>query len=92
MVNQVRDSLSFKIEETGLECPELESNPIFKNLRSRLRLFFFQHEDFRRRKGVSRQTATLANKSHVNFSFKVELHKALKRLLREVVITKDKGT
>jgi len=48
LVDQVRQSVSFKAEETGLECPELESNPIFKLLRNRVRLFFFQQEDFRR--------------------------------------------
>ena len=47
-VDQVRESVSFKAEETGLECPELESNPIFKLLRNRVRLFFFQQEDYRR--------------------------------------------
>jgi hypothetical protein len=51
LVNEVRDSLSFKIEESGLECPELEGNPIYKNLRNRLRLFFFKREDTRRRNG-----------------------------------------
>lgn len=48
LVSDVRDSLAFQIGETGLECPELEGNPIFKNLRNRLRLFFFQQEDHRR--------------------------------------------
>ena len=47
-VEQVRQSVSFKAEETGLECPELENNPIFKLLRNRVRLFFFQQEDYRR--------------------------------------------
>jgi len=37
----VRESVSYKTEETGLECPELEQNPIFKLLRNRVRLFFF---------------------------------------------------
>lgn len=57
-VNEVRDSLSYKIEESGLDCPDLESNPIYKNLRNRLRLFFFKREDHIRNKGesvVSRQ-------------------------------------
>ncbi len=47
-VNEVRESVSYKTEETGLECPELEQNAIFKLLRNRVRLFFFQQEDFRR--------------------------------------------
>lgn len=55
LVNQVRDSIAFQVEESGLECPDLEENQIFKNLRNRLRLFFFTHEEYRRRKGPSRQ-------------------------------------
>ena len=47
-IDQVRESVSFKTEETGLECPELDGNPIFKLLRNRIRLFFFQQEDYRR--------------------------------------------
>ncbi|TNV83407.1 hypothetical protein FGO68_gene17165 [Halteria grandinella] len=96
LVNEVRDSLSFKIEETGLECPELEGNPIYKNLRNRLRLFFFKREDVRRRNGgtltnvVSRDQSQLVTKPTVDFSFKLELHKSLKRLMREVVVCKDK--
>jgi hypothetical protein len=54
LINQVKDSLAFQIEESGLECPELEDNQIFKNLRNRLRLFFFTQEEYRRRKGPSR--------------------------------------
>ena len=51
LVTDVRDSLAFRIEETGLDCPELENNQIFRNLRNRLRLFFFQREDVRRKNG-----------------------------------------
>jgi hypothetical protein len=72
-----------------LDCPELEGNPIFKLLRNRVRLFFFQQEDYRRN-GPSRAQIAHQAKSGVDFTFKVELHRALKRLLREVVITKDK--
>jgi hypothetical protein len=82
----VRDSLSYQIEESSLECPALESNQIFKNLRNRLRHFTFQQEDHRR-KGPSRAQLEQEKKSGVGFSFKIQLYRGLKRLLREVVIT-----
>jgi hypothetical protein len=53
MVSEIRESVSYQIEEASLDCPELEGNPIFKNLMNRLRLFFFQREDHRRNKNES---------------------------------------
>ena len=50
----VRESVAYQVEESTLDCPELEDNPVFMNLRNRLRLFFFKQEEFRR-KGPSRQ-------------------------------------
>lgn len=96
LVKEVRESLSFKIEESGLDCPELENNPIYRNLRNRLRLFFFKREDVRRRNGgnltnvVSRDQTQLVTKPSVDFSFKLILHKSLKKLMREVVLCKDR--
>lgn len=50
----IKDTLAFKIEESGLECPILESNPIFQKLRFRLRQFFIVSEQYRKN-GPTRQ-------------------------------------
>jgi hypothetical protein len=41
-VKEVAGSIAFQTEEMSLDCPELENNSIFKLLRNRVRLFFFQ--------------------------------------------------
>eukprot|EP00347_Sterkiella_histriomuscorum_P008883 403343381 len=90
LLPQIEDLLSFKIEEKGLECPVLESNPIFQKLRLRLRQFYFQAEEHRRN-GPTKQMLAQQQKQGIDFSYKIQLHKGLKRLIREVVITKDKS-
>lgn len=89
LVNHVKESVAFKTEESSLECPELEANSIFKLLKNRVRLFFFQQEDYRRN-GPSKIQQALQAKASINFNFKIGLNKALKKMLREVIVTKDK--
>lgn len=86
----MRDSLSYQIEELGLDCPALEGNQMFTNLRNRLRHFFFQQEDHRRSKSPFSRTVQ-PSKTTVDFSFKLELHRGLKRLLREVIVIREKS-
>jgi hypothetical protein len=69
-VKSVTESIAFQTEELTLDCPELENNQIFKLLRNRVRLFFFQQEDIRR-KGMSKNQAAALQKSGIDFTFKV---------------------
>ena len=46
-------------------------------------------EEHRRRKGPSKHDLAFEKKANVDFKYRVSLHRGLKRLLREVVITKD---
>jgi len=61
-----------------------------------LRLFFFKREEKRRRNGgmltnvITKDPTALITKPTVDFSFKLELHKSLKKLMREIVVCKDK--
>ncbi|CDW84410.1 UNKNOWN [Stylonychia lemnae] len=89
LLPKIEELLSYHIEEQGLECQNLELNPIFQKLRLRLRQFYFQAEEYRRN-GPSQLNQNQLQKNKVDFSYKIQLHRGLKRLLREVVITKDK--
>ena len=53
LVKQVTESIAFQTEEMSLDCPELENNFIFKLLRNRVKHFFFQQEEYRRRGGLT---------------------------------------
>lgn len=52
--------------------------------------FFISAEKFRRH-GPTTNQIILEQKTGIDFTFRLQLHKSLKKLLREVVITKDKG-
>ncbi len=84
------NSLTFKIKERSLECKSLETNPIFQKLRLRIRQFHIINEDYRKN-GPTKMQAAAEMKTGVDFSFRVQLHKCLKRLLREVILQKDKN-
>ncbi len=70
LVAQVQASTSFKIEEESLNCPELDDNPIFRNLRNKLRHFYFLQEEYRV-KGLNQQHQASLHKSGVDFTFKI---------------------
>jgi len=89
LLPKIEELLSFQIEEKSLECRHLEANPIFAKLKNRLRQFHVAAEEYRRRKGPSKQDLVFEKKANVDFKYRVSLHRGLKRLLREVVITKD---
>lgn len=88
---ELRESIAFQIEEKGLVCPQLEDNPLFKRLKSRIRSFFIMQEQFRRNKGPTEALANQMLRAGIDFSYRVELNRSLKRLLREVISTKDKS-
>eukprot|EP00347_Sterkiella_histriomuscorum_P017546 403348926 len=86
--NDVTQSLSYQIDEKSLHCPQLESNPQFIKLRNRMRQFFHTQESFRKN-GVSETMRKADQKVGIDFSYKIQLNNGLRKLLRQVVVTKD---
>jgi len=67
----------------------LKDNEIFKRLSERVKDFFVVNEIYKRH-GPTPMQKQQEQDTGIDFSYRVVLHKCLKRLLREVVLTKDK--
>lgn len=48
LLGPITDMKAYEIDKLSLECPELESNPIFIKLRTRILKFFITSEETRR--------------------------------------------
>ena len=55
-------------------CPNLEDNPLFRRLRSRIKYFFILQEEIRRNKGPSEGLADKMVKAGIDFSYRVALN------------------
>ena len=87
---KVKGSFSFKMKESALRCPPLEHNPIFQRLRQRLIKFHLISEKYRKCGPTQKQLDEKAA-TGLDFNYMMQLHKCLKRMLREVVLTDDKA-
>jgi len=87
---KVKGSFSFKMKESSLRCPSMENNPIFQRLRQRLIKFHLTSEKYRKCGANSRQLEEKRT-TGLDFTYMMQLHKCLKRMLREVVLTDDKA-
>ena len=86
---KIKGSFSFKMKESSLRSPALDHNPIFQRLKNRLIKFHLLSEKYRKcgptQKQIEEKKAT-----GLDFGYLKQLHKCLKRMLREVVLTDDK--
>lgn len=48
LLGPITDLPAFKVDEQALDCPELESNPIYQRLKQRILKFFVTREEIRR--------------------------------------------
>ena len=86
---KIKGSFSFKMKESSLRSPALDHNPIFQRLRSRLIKFHVISEKYRIC-GPTLKQIEEKKLTGLDFGYMMQLHKCLKRMLREVVLTDDK--
>ena len=87
---KIKNTCSFKFNVTSLSCPELEQNPTFIKLKNRLIKFHITNEKYRVN-GPTEKQKEEQMRTGVPFKYLVKLHRCLKKMLREVIISDDKA-
>jgi hypothetical protein len=78
----------FKVQASTLNDPRVKDNVFFNKLKERLNTFYVVAEKFRMF-GPNRQQSDSMQKSGIGFNYRMNLHKCLKKLLLEVISTRD---
>ena len=78
----------FKVQDITLNDPRVKDNVFFNKLKERLNSFYVVAEKFRMF-GPNRQQNETIQKSGMGFNYRMNLHKCLKKLLMEVISTRD---
>lgn len=85
---KVVNSELFKLRTSCLFDPRLEDNIFYRKLRDRLQAHFVEAEKYRQVGPSAKQVEQLA-KSGFSFQYRLRLFDCLKKLLLEVISTKD---
>lgn len=86
---KIKNTYSFRFKAQTLSCDALEDDPIFKKLKKRLIQFHIINEKVRVN-GLTNKQKEDEMRTGIKFRYLVQLHKCLKKMLREVIITDDK--
>lgn len=85
---QVLQSEVYKLRTSCLKDPRLENNIFYGKLVSRLQMFIVQAEKYRL-VGTTEKQQEVLDRSGFSFQYRMQLHSCLKKLILEVISTRD---
>ena len=88
LLGPITDMKAYQIDEKAFEFPELEDNIVYQKLKQRVMKFFTVREE-ERRYGLTEKQKNINHNAGIDFTFWINVNRALKKLLRQVLRSHD---